>query len=85
MKILLLIITALLFVSINSEAARKNTAFKSAKVNKKQCAGVNKKIQRINSQLKAGYSLKKGEVLKDKLRKLDKQKYTCSRKRYPTK
>ena len=69
----------------NIEAARKNTAAKSISINKKKCAGVNKKMQRINSQLKAGYNLKKGEVLKDKLRKLDKQKYACSRKRYPTK
>ena len=82
MKILLIII-GLLFVSINIDAARKSTASKS--INKKKCAGVNKKMQRINSQLKAGYNLKKGEVLKDKLRKLEKQKYACSKKRYPTK
>ena len=84
MKILLVII-GLLLVSSNIEAARKATASKSISINKKKCAGVNKKIQRINSQLKAGYSLKKGEALKDKLRQLDKQKYACSRKRYPTK
>lgn len=84
MKILLIII-GLLFVSINIEAANKATASKNLNINKKQCAGVNKKIQRINSQLKAGYNLKRGEVLKDKLRKLEKQKYSCSRKRYPTK
>jgi hypothetical protein len=83
MKILLII--GLLFVSTCSEAARKNTTSKSTNINKKQCAGVNKKIQRINSQLKAGYNLKKGEILKNKLRKLEKQKYACSRKRYPTK
>ena len=84
MKILLIIIS-LLLVSINIEAAKKSTASKSLSINKKKCAGINKKIQRINSQLKAGYNLKKGEVLKDKLRQLDKQKYACSRKRYPTK
>ncbi|MFT5452983.1 MAG: hypothetical protein ACI9N9_002481 [Enterobacterales bacterium] len=84
MKILLFII-GLLFLSINSEAAKKKTASKSISINKKKCAGVNKKMQRINSQLKAGYNLKKGEVLKDKLRKLEKQKYACSRKRFPTK
>jgi len=84
MKILLVII-GLLLVSSNIEAARKATTSKSISIDKKKCAGVNKKIQRINSQLKAGYSLKKGEALKDKLRQLDKQKYACSRKRYPTK
>ena len=81
----LLIIIGLLLVSSNIEAGRKATASKSIGINEKKCAGVNKKIQRINSQLKAGYNLKKGEVLKDKLRQLDKQKYACSRKRYPTK
>jgi hypothetical protein len=72
-------------ISSSTDAARKKTALKSISINKKKCAAVNKKIQYINSQLKAGYNQKKGEALKNKLRKLEKQKYGCSRKRYPTK
>jgi len=79
-----LILLILMLIGTSLDAAVKTKASKHIKVNKKICIGINKKIETINSLLRVGYSLKKGEVLKAKLRKLEKQKYTCSRKRYPT-
>jgi len=60
-------------------------AGKTIKVSEKSCTKVDKKISHINSTLRAGYSLKKGEQLKKKLRKLQKQKFACRMKRFATK
>lgn len=51
-------------------------------VSKKACARVNSKIEKIDRKLKAGYSVRKGEVLKDNLRTLKNQRYDCKQKGY---
>ncbi len=51
-------------------------------VSKKACARVNSKIEKIDRKLKAGYSARKGEVLKDKLRTLKNQRFDCKQKRF---
>lgn len=54
-------------------------------VSRDKCSGTDKKIRRLDSQLRAGYSLKKGEKLKQKYRQLKKLQYACRMKRFPTK
>jgi len=61
------------------------SAVKKSPLTVVSCAGIDKKIQQINSSLRAGYNLKKGEMLKNKLRKLKKIKYACRMKRLSTK
>lgn len=57
-------------------------AFKPSGVN---CAGIDKQIKRVNSQLRSGYSVKEGERLKEKLRNLKSQRYTCKTNGYSVK
>ncbi|PCJ48445.1 MAG: hypothetical protein COA74_08600 [Gammaproteobacteria bacterium] len=87
--ITVLIASIFIFVWMhNLEAAKKSRNSKhskSAVISKKSCSSVDKKINHLNSKLRAGYSLKKGEVMKEKLRRLDKKKYACGRKRFVTK
>lgn len=58
---------------------------KTSAISEKSCSGLAKKIQYINSRLRAGYSLKKGEILKNKLRKLQNREYHCWQRRLSTK
>lgn len=51
-------------------------------VSKKACARIDSKIEKIDRKLKAGYSVRKGEILKDKLRTLKNQRYDCKQKRF---
>ncbi len=60
-------------------------AVKKVQLSTKFCSGIDKKISQVDKVLRAGYSLKKGEILKHKLRKLKKLKYACWMKRLPTK
>jgi len=53
-------------------------------VNEKSCKGIDIKIEKLNSQLRSGYTLKKGEVWKSKLRVLKKNKFDCRMKRFST-
>ncbi len=48
-----------------------------------QCKKIKSKIAKVNSQLRAGYKVKKGEKLKEKYRQLKKVRNQCKRKRYP--
>lgn len=61
-------------------AKRGNTT----KVSETNCTGIDTKIERLNSRLRAGYKVKQGEVWKAKLRKYKKQRYACRKKRYST-
>ncbi|MCP4412384.1 MAG: hypothetical protein GY808_07435 [Gammaproteobacteria bacterium] len=53
-------------------------------VNEKSCKGIDIRIDKLNSQLRKGYTLKKGEVWKSKLRILKKNKFNCRMKRFST-
>ena len=53
-------------------------------VSKKSCKGINIKIGKLQSQLRRGYAVKKGEVWKKQLRVLKKNKYDCWKKRFST-
>jgi len=44
------------------------------------CAGIEKRIDHINSRMRAGYSTKEGERLKQELRALKKQRDMCKKK-----
>ena len=44
------------------------------------CAGIEKRIDHINSRMRAGYSAKEGERLKQELRALKKQRDVCKKK-----
>ena len=47
---------------------------------KYQCAGIEQRIDKINSKMRAGYSAREGEQLKNQLRNLKKQRYECKKK-----
>ncbi|AFS35653.1 hypothetical protein MASE_00380 [Alteromonas macleodii ATCC 27126] len=47
---------------------------------KYQCSGIEKRIDTINSRMRAGYSMREGEQLKEQLRSLKKQRYECKKK-----
>lgn len=79
MQLKTLLILSLLLLSINIYAANKII------ISANSCAGIDKKIENLNSNLRMGYSVKKGEALKKKLRKLKQQQYACKMKRFATK
>ena len=47
---------------------------------KYQCTGIEQRIDNINSKMRAGYSAREGEQLKNQLRNLKKQRYECKKK-----
>jgi hypothetical protein len=47
---------------------------------KYRCAGIEQRIDNINSKMRAGYSTREGEQLKNQLRNLKKQRYECKKK-----
>lgn len=47
---------------------------------KYQCAGIEQRIDNINSKMRAGYSGREGEQLKNQLRNLKQQRYECKKK-----
>ena len=52
------------------------------KVNETVCKSVNAKIDQVNSQLRAGYTVRRGEQLKEELRNLKDQHRACRLKRF---
>ena len=64
-----------------------NTSFAKDKyeISQSKCKVSESKIEKINKQLRAGYSNKQGEKLKAKLRKLKDLKYSCRQKGFATK
>lgn len=54
------------------------------KVSESKCKFVTKKIENTQSRLRAGYKVKPGERLKEKLRKLRRLKRACRQKNYAT-
>jgi hypothetical protein len=44
----------------------------------KKCQGIDKKIDKVNSRLRNGYTVRKGERLKDQLRELKSNRFTCT-------
>lgn len=81
MKFKMLILITLLLSTMNYVAAKRGN---STKVSETNCTGIDVKIERLNSQLRAGYKVKQGEVWKAKLRKLKKRRYACKKKRFST-
>ena len=65
----------LLMLTVTYSSA--NSGFTPSKY---QCAGIEQKIDNINSRMRAGYSTQEGEQLKEQLRKLKKQRYECKKK-----
>ncbi len=51
---------------------------------KYSCQGIEKRIDKINSKMRAGYSSREGERLKDELRQLKKQRNSCKSKGFST-
>ena len=47
---------------------------------KYRCAGIEQRIDNINSEMRAGYGTREGEQLKNQLRNLKKQRYECKKK-----
>ena len=54
-------------------------------INKENCRKVAKQIKHIESQMRQGYTVKKGERLMKRLRVLKKRRYACHKARLPTK
>ncbi len=81
MKIKLLLLIILLLSTMHYNAAKRGS---TTKVSETNCTGIDTKIERLNSQLRAGYKVKQGEVWKAKLRKLKKRRYACKKKRFST-
>lgn len=52
------------------------------KPSKSACAGIDKKIERVNDRLRAGYKVREGERLKEDLRTLKSKRYSCTSKGY---
>jgi len=65
---------SLLFISAPSLG---NYVFEPSKYN---CQGIEKRIDNINSKMRAGYSSREGERLKEELRQLKKQRNSCKSK-----
>ena len=55
------------------------------KANAENCKGINKEIKKINEKMRAGYTLREGEKLKEKLRDLERRLHTCRVKGFSTK
>ena len=55
------------------------------KPSKSACAGIDKKIERVNDRLRAGYKVREGERLKEDLRTLKSKRYSCTSKGYSVK
>ena len=49
-------------------------------INKYSCKKVTNKIEYINSQLRAGFTVRRGEQLKEDLRAREKQRRSCKHK-----
>ncbi|MBD3587607.1 hypothetical protein HHX48_17855 [Salinimonas sp. HHU 13199] len=41
------------------------------------CAGIDKEIKLVNDRLRAGYTLREGERLKEELRELKHKRFSC--------
>jgi len=54
-------------------------------VSDNNCAGLDNRIKNLNKKMRAGYSASQGEIWKEQYRKLNKQKYSCRKKRFSTK
>ena len=69
-----IITLSLLFTSISSLASYE---FEPSKY---ECQGIEKRIDIINSKMRAGYTSQEGERLKQELRQLKKQRNSCKSK-----
>jgi len=81
MKVKAILLITIVLSTMNYDAAKRTNTTKISETN---CTGVNTKIERLNSQLRAGYKVKQGEVWKVKLRKLKKKRYACRKKNFST-
>jgi hypothetical protein len=69
-----IITLSLLFTSVPSLASYE---FEPSKY---ECQGIEKRIDIINSKMRAGYTNQEGERLKQELRQLKKQRNSCKNK-----
>ncbi|MFD3284711.1 hypothetical protein ACE41O_16510 [Alteromonas macleodii] len=69
-----IITLSLLFISVPSLASYE---FEPSKY---ECQGIEKRIDIINSRMRAGYTNQEGERLKQELRQLKKQRNSCKSK-----
>lgn len=74
-----------LLVSLALLATKSLAGTPNFKPSKSACAGIDKKIERVNDQLRAGYRLHEGERLKEELRTLKSKRYSCTSKGYSVK
>lgn len=74
------IVLLVVFSSLFSSAANSRN---DIRVSKYICASVGDDIDRINSQMRAGYNAREGERLRDRLRLLKKTKNKCKKSHYP--
>ena len=70
-------ITILIPLMLTATYSFANSGFTPSKY---QCSGIEQRIDKINSRMRAGYSTKEGEQLKQQLRDLKKQRNECKKK-----
>ncbi|WP_159579908.1 hypothetical protein [Alteromonas sp. KUL106] len=69
--------STLILLMLTASYSFANSDFKPSKY---QCSGIEQRIEKINSRMRAGYSTKEGEQLKEQLRSLKKQRNECKKK-----
>jgi hypothetical protein len=75
----LITLLPLLFISSPTFSASN---FEPSKFN---CSAIEKRIKNINSKMRAGYSAREGERLREELRTLKDHRYACKKKQFSTK
>jgi hypothetical protein len=78
------LVTAIPFLLLAS-SFQANAGTPDFKPSKAACAGIDKKIERVNNRLRAGYRVREGEKLKEDLRILKSKRYSCTSKGYSVK
>jgi hypothetical protein len=72
----LTIISVLFMLDLAGASAKSDDTIK---LTERQCGRTNSEIKKLNQKLRAGYRVREGERLKDKLRKIKKQRYLCKK------
>ena len=78
------LVTAIPFLLL-AASFQVNAGTPDFKPSKTACAGIDKKIERVNNRLRAGYRVREGEKLKEDLRILKSKRYSCTSKGYSVK
>tara|TARA_Y100000296_G_scaffold44761_1_gene51335 strand:- start:161 stop:403 length:243 start_codon:yes stop_codon:yes gene_type:complete len=69
--------TTLILLMLTATYSFANSSFTPSKY---QCSGIEQRIDKINSKMRAGYNIREGEQLKEQLRNLKKQRNECKKK-----